>query len=215
MYHSPHSRYPARMFSLPSDALATFRRLNTPRKIQDFLETIPANPEPDGDTCFAPLAVLRERRAHCIEAAMLAALALRVNGDLPLVVDLESSPHDQDHVITVFKRDGYWGTISKSNHAVLRYREPVYRTLRELVMSYFHEYTDNDGRKTLRTFSKPVDLSRFDKQGWMTETNEAWYIADYLCDIPHEQILTRKQIATLRRADPIEQEAGKILQWKP
>lgn len=202
------------MFSLPPRALATFRRLNSPKKIQDFLETIPANHGPKGDTCFAPLAVLRERRAHCIEGAMFAALALRVHGDPPLIVDLESSPCDQDHVIAVFKRHGCWGAISKSNHAVLRYREPIYRTIRELVLSYFHEYTVDDGRKTLRTFSKPVNLSRFDRNGWMTEPNEAWYIAEYLCEIPHETILTKKQIAGLRRADPIEQRVGKILQWK-
>ncbi|MBU0540688.1 hypothetical protein KKF59_04105 [Patescibacteria group bacterium] len=202
------------MFGLSNEETRQLRPLKTPRKIQDFLEEIPINFEPEGDTCLSPRRVLRERRAHCIEAAMLAALALRIQGERPLVLDLEAAPHDDDHVIVPFKQHGCWGAISKTNHAVLRYREPVYRTIRELVLSFFHEYTDGVGRKTLRSYSQPVDLSRFDKRGWMTSEEDVWYVAEYLTEIPHAKILSRPQIATLRKADPLERDVGEITQWK-
>lgn len=202
------------MFGLSTKELRILRRLNTPRKIQDFLETIPANFEPEGDTCLSPRRVLRERRAHCIEAAMLAALALRINGHAPLVLDLTSAPHDEDHVIVPFQQNNCWGAISKSNHAILRYRDPVYRTIRELVMSYFNEYLDGHGRKTLRSYSRPVNLSRFDAHGWMTSEDDVWLIAEHLADVPHIPLLTSAQLASLRRADGIERRALMLLQWK-
>ncbi len=145
---------------------------------------------------------------------MLAALALRLHGYPPLIVDLTSTAEDLDHVIAVFKQHGHWGAISKTNHAVLRYREPIYKTIRELVMSYFHEYTTDDGKKTLRSYSEPVDLSRFDDRGWMTDEEDVWYVAEHLVEIPHTPLLSRNQIATLRRADPIEIKIGKMKQWK-
>ena len=190
--------------------------LSTPRRIQDFLDRLPINTEPEGDTCFPPRRVLRERRAHCIEAAMLAALALRWHGQRPLVVDLEAALDDQDHVIAVFRQHGHWGAISKTNHAALRYREPVYRTIRELVMSYFHEYfRQADGRKTLRAYSRPVDLSRFDRRGWMTDEDHVWYVPEHLCEVAHAPILTRAQASTLRSADRAERAAGEIVEWIP
>ncbi len=193
---------------------AVLRRLGTPAKIQDFLNAIPANREPEGDTCLSPRRVLRERRAHCIEGAMLAAAAFRFHGRPPLIVDMEASPADDDHVIAVFRQRGHWGAISKTNHPVLRYREPVYRTVRELVMSYFHEYTPVGGRrKTLRTYSRPVDLSRFDRIGWMTREGSVWEVPEYLCEIGHYPIVTRAQIAGLRRLDPIEVASSNIEEW--
>src|SRR3989344_1742309 len=128
------------MYGLNEKEVKMLKALNTPRKIQDFLNKIPINFEEKGDTCFSPKMVLKKWKAHCIEGAMLAAVALRLNGKKPLVVDLTSVPEDFDHVICVFKEDGCWGAISKTNHAVLRYREPVYKNIRELVMSFFHEY---------------------------------------------------------------------------
>jgi hypothetical protein len=202
------------MLQLSASELRFLKSLNTPRKIQDFLEAIPINHEPDGDTCFSPRRVLEERRAHCIEGAMLAALALRLNGHRPLVMDLTSTKDDFDHVVAVFRKHGRWGAISKTNHAVLRYREPVYATVRELALSYFHEYFDDRGRKTLRSFSRPIDLSRFDDRGWMTSEADVWYIPEHLADVPHQSILTRQHIPALRRADPIEISAGKLVQWK-
>lgn len=202
------------MFGLAKDELRLLRRLNTPRKIQAFLDTLPINFEPEGDTCLSPRRVMRERRAHCIEGAMLAALAFRMHGQRPLLLDLESSEHDQDHVVALFKQHGCWGAVSKTNHAVLRYREPVYRTLRELVLSYFHEYFDKNGFKTLRSYSRPVDLSRFDSWGWMTGEEDNWFVVNHMCDAHHSPLLSRKQIATLKRAHPIEIKAGEMTEWR-
>ncbi len=148
-----------------------------------------------------------------MEGAMFAAAALRFHGFPPLIVDLTASKKDFDHVIAVFQIDKKWGAISKTNHAVLRYREPVYASIRELAMSYFHEYFTDDGKKTLRSYSDPVDLSRFDSCGWMTSEEEVWHIPDYLTEIPHRKILSRSQISRLRKADPIEIKAGKMLEF--
>ena len=196
------------------DELKIFRALNTPRKVQDFLERIPANFDKGKDTCMSPRTVLRERRAHCMEGAMLAAAALRLQGHRPLVVDLKAVDADDDHVIAVFRQHGSWGAISKTNHADLRYREPIYRTIRELVLSFFHEYFLKNGKKTLRSFSQPVDLSRFDRRGWMTPEEDVWYVPEYIDGVPHAPILSRAQLRTLRRADPIEIRAGEITAWK-
>lgn len=194
--------------------LRVLRRMGTPRKVQDFLNELPQNHEPDGDTCFSPRLALRNGRAHCMEGAMLAAAALRLAGHRPLVLDLTSTNDDQDHVVALFRQHGCWGAVSKTNHAVLRYREPVYRTIRELALSYFHEYfLQSNGKKTLRSFSRPVDLSRFDKRGWMTSEQEVWYVPEYLCDVAHVPMVSRSQIASLRPADPIELRAGEIVEW--
>ncbi|MDD2785789.1 MAG: hypothetical protein PHS79_02730 [Patescibacteria group bacterium] len=202
------------MFDLTKSELHLLRRLNSPSKVQDYLDSIPINNEPEGDTCISPRRVIREKRAHCIEGAMLAALAFRLHGQQPIVLDLTSNSHDFDHVVALYKRHDCWGAVSKTNHSVLRYREPVYQTLRELVLSYFHEYFNDDGNKTLRSYSRPVDLSRFDKLGWMTNEDDNWFVAEYLADVSHIQLLTRSQIATLRKAHPMEIKAGKILEWK-
>jgi hypothetical protein len=145
---------------------------------------------------------------------MLAALALRLQGERPLVLDLTATPSDFDHVITVFRQNGHWGAISKTNHMVLRYRDPVYRTIRELALSYFHEYTDDKGRKTLRSYSRPVDLSRFDDVDWMTTEEDVWDVPSYLADVTHIPLLSRTQIASLRPADEFERQVGSLVQWK-
>ena len=194
---------------------AHFRTLSTPAKIQDFLNSLRFRIVGGNETCHSPRLVLRHREAQCIEGAMFAAAALRFHGYQPLIVDLVSTAQDQDHVITVFEIDGCWGAISKTNHGVLRYREPVYRSVRELVMSYFHEYfLQSNRKKTLRSFSKPVDLSRFDGQGWETSEEPIWYIPEYLLTIPHSPILNRSQIARLRIADPIEAQMTEIVEWR-
>jgi len=203
------------MFGLNKEEVNLFKSLRTPAKVQDFLDTLKINFEERGDTCMSPRMVLKKNKCHCMEGAILAALALRVNGYAPLLVDLEVTKHrDFDHVLAVFKKDGKWGAITKTNHAALRYREPVYNSIRELVMSFFHEYADKEGRKNLRSYSMPVNLSRFDKKGWMTSLEELWYIPDYLTEVKHFPILTRKQIRGLRKADKVEIEAGKIIEWK-
>jgi hypothetical protein len=193
------------------DNLKMFKRLNSPAKIQDFVNSLKMNFE---DTCQSPKMVLASGKAQCVEGALLAATILRFHGYEPLIVDLESTAKDSDHVIAVFKKNGFWGAISKTNHAVLRYREPVYKSIRELCMSYFHEYFMDDGKKTLRTYSKPVNLKRFDSIYWMISNEEVWEIPNYLTEIPHTKILNKKQISNLRKADKIEIEAGKLVEWK-
>lgn len=204
------------MFShLTKNEIKLFRKLNSPKKIQDFINKIPINFEKDGeDTCKSPHQVLKEKKCHCIEGAILASMILRFHKQKPLIVDLTSSKKDFDHVIAVFKWRGKWGAISKTNHAVLRYREPVYNSIRELVMSFFHEYFADDGKKTLRSYSLPVNLSKFDKKGWMGTLEDVWYIADYLVKVKHFKILNKKQIAGLRKADKIEIKAGKLIEWR-
>jgi hypothetical protein len=201
-------------FGLTTKEERILRALDSPVKIQEFINKIPINFEEKGDSCMSPRMVLKKNKAHCIEGAMLAALALRLHGEKPLLVDLTASKDDYDHVIAVFKKHGKWGAISKTNHAVLRYREPVYRDIRELVMSFFHEYFNNDtGKKTLRSFSQPVDLSQFDELGWMTSQEDVWYVSEHLVKIKHFPILNKKQIASLKKADKLEIEAGKLLEW--
>ncbi|MFA6523190.1 MAG: hypothetical protein WCS85_02380 [Candidatus Peribacteraceae bacterium] len=195
------------------EELRIIRPCNTPRKIQDFLERISWNFEPGKKTCLSPRMVLRERRAHCVEGAVLAAAMLRVAGFRPLVMDLRSVGHDFDHVIAVFQIDGCFGAISKTNHGVLRYREAVYRTVRELALSFFHEYFLDDGEKTLRAYSGAIDLSRFDESHWMTRENEIWDIYAYIDTVRHFPILNRAQIARLRPADPIERKMGMLTEW--
>ena len=179
----------------------TLLRLTNPVKIQRFLdEEIGYNLEPNGDTCYSPRMVLRERVAHCMEGALLAALALRLLGHRPLLVDLEAT-RDSDHVLAVYRIRHRWGAVAKSNYSGLRSREPVYRTLRELAMSYFEHYFNPAREKTLRTHSRPVNLARFDHLGWMTSEEEVWEIPNYLCEIPHTPLLTPPMERNLSRMD--------------
>jgi len=164
------------------------RSLSTPWKIQNYLDSLPYNKESNGDTCRSPRRTIRDQTAHCFEAALVAAAALHVNGKPPLILDLESV-RDDDHVIAVFRIDGHWGAMAKSNYSGLRFREPVYRTLRELVMSYFEHYYNLKGEKTLRGFSRPVNLRRFDGMDWMTSEQDVWEIPEYLTTISHTPIL--------------------------
>jgi hypothetical protein len=202
------------MFELTRQEERTLKTLKTPRRIQDFLDALSLNFEQEGDSCLSPRRVLREAHAHCIEGAMLAALALRFQGQRPLLLDLASAHGDQDHVVALYQNHGRWGAISKTNHAVLRYREPVYASPRELALSYFHEYFLSNGKKTLRSFSVPLDLSRFDARGWMTSEDHVWYIVHALDRARHTQILRPGQARQLRRADTVEIAAGKITEWK-
>lgn len=202
------------MEKIPTKQLNILKKLNTPVKIQDFLDKMPINFEPDGDTCRPPMLILKENNCHCIEGAILAALALRLNGQEPLLLDLTANKNDYDHVVTLFKSSGKWGAISKTNHVALRYREPIYNSLRELVMSYFHEYLDEQGRKNLRSYSLPVNLKRFDKLGWMTTYEEVYYIPEYLVEAKHFNLLNKKQIRNLRRADQFEIKIGQMTQWQ-
>ncbi len=180
-------------FNLSPAELRLFRTLSTPRKIQNHLDDLPYNNERGGETCRSPRRVIRDGTAHCFEGALFAASALRVNGRPPWILDLESV-RDDDHVIGVYRDYNCWGAIAKSNYSGLRFREPVYRTLRELAMSYFEDYFNVAGEKTLRGFStRPVNLSRFDRIQWMTAEDDLWAIPEYLYTIPHTSILTNQK----------------------
>lgn len=184
--------------------LAILRRLSTPAKIQAFLDNeLSYNKEPHGETCRSPRRVLRDRVAHCAEGAFFAAAALRMHGFPPLILDLEAV-RDDDHLLAVYRQDGHWGAMAKSNYSGLRFREPVYRTLRELVMSYFAHYYNLRGELTLRTFStRPVNLQRFDHLQWMTTEEDLWEVCEYFCAIPHSPVLpaqmTRNRLYLDRR----------------
>jgi hypothetical protein len=193
---------------LTAKELATFRRrLNTPAKIQQFLDGIAYNLEMDGDTFRSPRRVLRDRTANCIEGAVLAAAALRVQGDRPLIMDL-TAVRDEDHVIAVFRRRGLWGAIGTSKFTGLRYREPVYRTLRELAMSFFEHYYNLAGERTLRGHGRPVNLTRFDRLHWMTTSADLWPIAQHLERIPHVPLLPPTAASRLTRVDRRLKRAG-------
>ena len=180
---------------------AIFRRLTTPEKIQKFLDNeLVYNKEPDGPRCRSPRLALRDHTAHCMEGALFAAAALRMLGQPPLLLDLEAV-RDDDHVLAIFRVQGRWGSIAKSNYSGLRYREPVYRTLRELVMSYFEHYYNLEREKTLRKYSRPVNLRRFDSIGWMTAEADPWEIPEYLCTISHTPLVPQR---ILRRLTPVD-----------
>lgn len=191
---------------------AVFKKLSSPAKIQDFLEGIPINFEPEGETCLSPLMVLKNNTAHCMEGAMLAAACFWHNGEQPLLMDLKTV-NDDDHVITLFKRNGYWGAVSKTNHAVLRYRDPVFKTVRELALSYFNEYFLDSGIKTMRSFSSPFSLLQYDSD-WLVSEKDLWAIPEDLDKSRHFKIFPDKFSQHLRIADKIEIDAGKITSWK-
>ena len=189
------------------------KKLNTPAKVQDFLNSLQFNFERAGETLKSPLFALRLRRAHCLEGALLGAYILSLQGFKPYVMHLKTTKEDYDHVIAPFKIRGFWGALSKTNHAVLRYREPVYKNIRELVMSYFHEYFLNNGAKTLRQYSKLLNLNTF-QPDWMLQPKDLWQIDKKLDKIKHYNILPPKAFKNLRKADKVEIKAGKIIEYK-
>jgi hypothetical protein len=186
------------------------RRLSTPAKIQQFLDhDIAYNTEPHGDTCYSPLMVLRKRVAHCMEGALVGALALRLLGHPPLLVDLEAV-RDSDHVLAVYRVNGHWGAVAKSDYSGIRSREPVYRTLRELAISYFEHYFNPAGEKTLRTYSRPVNLRRFDRLHWTTREDHVWEIPTHLCEIAHTPLLKPGMARRLAKMDRRLYAAGRL-----
>jgi len=188
--------------------LRAFRALRTPIGIQRALDAMPYHIAP---SAWSPRRVLEAKTAHCLEGAVFAAAALRVLGFPPLLLDLEAV-QDTDHVLAVFRLRRRWGAIAKSNFSGLRYREPVYRTLRELVMSYFEGYVNLRGERTLRAYSRPVDLARFDgaRPGWMTSGEDLWWIPEHLLGIPHTPLLTPAMAKSLSRVDRRSLAAGLV-----
>src|SRR5919205_1484304 len=191
-------------FGFTKKELRKLRSMKNPYGIQKFLDDMPYHLE---DTAWSPRKVLAENSSHCLEGAIFAAAALRANGYPPLLLDFEAD-HDTDHVLAVYRQDGCWGAIAKSNYTGCRWREPVYRSLRELALSYFDVYFNLRGERTLRRFSRPVDLSRFDHLNWMTAEKSVWFIAEHLCDIPHTPLLKPWMEKNLNRLDERSFAAG-------
>ncbi len=193
--------------------LSILERLDTPQKIQAYLNAIPINHELDGETILSVREVLRQRRAHCIEGAFLAACALWVHGAPPLLVHLDCDLSDYPHVIAVFRRGHCWGAISKTNGTPLRYRDPVYRTLRELAMSYFHEYFNKRYMKTLRSYSVAFDLRTVNPGLWITNEAACEEIHDRLVKARHYPLISKAQERLLTKRDPFERKASKLVQY--
>lgn len=199
------------MFELQPHERKIFKKLNSPIKIQDFLDTFPINWE---DGYMSPRRVIKEKKVHCMEGAFFAAAALWINGEKPLLLDLKTVG-DDDHVVALYKRNGFWGAISKTNHATVRFRDPVYLSLRELSMSYFHEYFNDDtGKKALREFStEPFDLRKFGK-AWITTDKDLEYIVEKLDFAKHSKAWPTKNNRFIRKADKMERKAGVLKEWK-
>ena len=188
-------------------------KLKTPEKIQDYIIGLKSNKERRGDTCLSVREVLKQQHAHCIEGAFVAAAALWMNGQPPLLMDMKAKG-DDDHVVTLFRYRGHWGAISKSNHVWLRWRDPVYRTLLELAMSYLHEYTSKNNRISLRSYSRPFDLRRQDPALWVTNADSCWDVAWYLDQSRHYPLVSAHQARRLRPHDKIEILAGKLVDYR-
>lgn len=201
---------------LSSNEYHMLKRLSTPIVIQNFLDTVPANFEKDGDTHMSPRRVLREKKMHCIEGALFAAAALWIHGEPPMIMNLSGrfGGEDVDHVIALYKRGNRLGAISKTNHATIRFRDPAYRSPRELALSYFHEWFSNEtGIKSLNSYSKPLDLRRFGTD-WITAEKDLFNIADALDDQPQYELIPKGNWRYVRKADAMELKAGTLIEWE-
>lgn len=197
----------------PAEA-AVFKKLKRPVDIQNYLDTLAVNFELKGETIYSARRVLREQKAHCVEGALFAAAALAYHGRTPWLMDIQTEECDDDHVVALFKEGGRWGAISKTNHTILRWRDPVYKTVRELAMSYFHEYIVSDGQKTMLAFSKPFDLSRYAPE-WAVAEEDLTLLIEQLDDSPHSPVADKAVLRKVRYAQPIETKVLDITEWLP
>jgi hypothetical protein len=180
-------------------------QLTTPSKIQDFLDELPYHAK---SNYRCPLRVFREHIAHCFDGALFAAAALRHLGHPPLILNMLPNDRDDDHMLALYKRNGHWGAVAKSNFVGLRFREPIYRTLRELVMSYFEQFYNVEREKTLRSYTVPLNLKAFDELNWMTSDESLERIGQRLDRIRKVRILTRRMITNLSLIDERSYQAG-------
>lgn len=197
---------------LTASEKSLFSKLDSPTKIQNFLEGIPVNYEWDGETNYSPRFVIQKKVAHCFEGAVFAAAVLAFHGQEPLLMDFATDYDDEDHAVALFKDGPYIGAISKTNHALLRYRDAVYKTPRELAMSYFHEYYMHDGRKSLRGYSAPFKLARFSPERWVTSNDIDW-LHTHIQRGRYFDVTDSKRIKKLRKASPIELKSLDLLEW--
>ncbi len=209
------SDYTRRVKSVLSAAeTKIFRRLSSPRRIQDFVDSLAINMELDVRTYMSPRRVLRTGQAHCVEGAMLAAAALAFHGARPLLLDFQAAYDDEDHVVALFRENGHWGAISKTNHPGLRYRDPIHHSVRGLAASYFHEYYLWDGRKSLRYFSKPFDLSRYAPERWIAAEADLDWLVHSLDASAHAPIIPKGNLRKLRPASAFEIHASAAVEWR-
>jgi hypothetical protein len=190
-----------------------FTRLDTPQKIQDFLDRLPVNFSLHGDTAMSPRSVLNARMAHCAEGAVFAAAVLAYHGRPPLLMDIRALPSDQDHIIALFREQGLWGAISKTNHAILRWRDPIYASARELAMTYAHEYSLPGGKKSMLSFSKPFSLARYAPRSWVVAAEDLDWLLVELDTSPHLPIAPRHALRKRRRTSRVELLSQDVVEW--
>ena len=213
-YTIPMSKFREFRGSLSPSESRLFTRLNSPAKIQDFLNSLPFNHERHGETYMSPRRMIAAGRAHCFEGALFAAAVLMYHGHKPLLLDLQTTSDDQDHVVALFREGKYWGAISKTNHAVLRFRDPVYASVRELALSYFHEYFLSNGKKTMRAYSDPFDVSKLPIESWLTAEDDLIDMVNALDESPHHDVVSKDLVKRLRKADEIEIKTFDSVEWK-
>ncbi|KKQ78123.1 MAG: hypothetical protein A3A96_00490 [Candidatus Zambryskibacteria bacterium RIFCSPLOWO2_01_FULL_39_39] len=191
------------------------KKLNTPKKVQDFLDKIPFNFEEGRETYMSPSKMFQNKKAHCFEGAIFACFCLQRHKIENYLLDLKVKDlkKDSDHTLCIFKINGFWGAISKTNHSVLRFRDPIYKNVRELAMSFFHEYFLDSGEKTLSSFSKPFDIWKKFGTSWITEAEDLDKIAEALDKSPHINFIPKKNIKFIRPAGKIEVRGAAIKEW--
>jgi hypothetical protein len=183
---------------------ALLASLDQPWKIQDYLDSLPYNTD---QQTRSPRRVMRELRAHCTEGAIFAAAALRFHGHAPLVLDLRAVD-DDDHVIAIYRTRGLFGAVAKSNFSLLRLREPIYRNYRELALSYFEPYYNMLGERTLRSYSRPLDLSHFDARSWETTEQDLEWIGERLNTVWHYPLVDAATVQEMQPVDNLLYQAG-------
>jgi hypothetical protein len=199
--------------SLSPAVAEVLKKLNTPHKIQDYLDTLSINFDPTGDL-LSTKRVIEQQTTQCIEGALFAAASLAYHGEVPLLLDVQTIAEDEDHVVALFKQHGLWGAISKTNHGILRWRDPIYKTVREVAMSYFHEYYMHDGRKSMRAYSKPFDLRRYEPSFWVMSGESLEDIAYDLDVSPHFPAFPKFAKRTLRPVSKIEIQLLDHVEWQ-
>ena len=194
---------------LTSEQRHELESLRTPALIQAYLDDTPYSPE---NANRSPLRVMQDRLAHCLDGGLFAAMALRRLGFPPLIIDLLPEPgRDDDHVLAVFKVDGCYGSVAKSNYVGLRYREPVFRGLRELVMSYFEVFFNTENEKTLRAYTRPINLKAYDRMDWLWNDAAADAVEKHLKILQTISVLSPQQAARLEKVDPLSHKAGLLV----
>src|SRR5690348_660530 len=206
--------YAKRVRSLLSEAeRKIFRKLSSPRRIQDFIDTLAINMERETKTYMSPRRVLQTGQAHCVEGALLAAAALAFHGERPLLLDFQAAYDDEDHVVALFHVNRHWGAVSKTNHPGLRYRDPIHHSVRGLAASYFHEYYLWDGRKSLRNYSRPFDVARYRPERWVTASAALDWLVHALDGSVHIPITPQGNMRMLRPASAFEIHASATIEW--